>query len=80
MGAVEVIGGLALLVRWVASYGAGAVGAVMVGAALTRLNDGRFVDVAWITGYLVALIWIAYEWWPWRWRPRAPSASETPAA
>jgi hypothetical protein len=27
------------------------------------------VDVAWITVYLVALLWIAVEWWPFR-RPR----------
>lgn len=69
VGAIEVAGGILLLVPWVASYAALAVGGVMVGALVTRLGDSRYVDVAWISAYLVGLLWIAFEWWPYR-RPR----------
>jgi len=69
VGAIEVGGGILLLVPWVASYAALALAAVMVGAWVTRVGDGRFVDVAWITAFLAALLWIAYEWWGFR-RPR----------
>jgi uncharacterized membrane protein YphA (DoxX/SURF4 family) len=69
VGAVEVAGGILLLVPWVASYAALGVGLVMVGAWVTRMGDGRFVDVAWISLYLAGLLWIAFEWWPYR-RPR----------
>jgi uncharacterized membrane protein YphA (DoxX/SURF4 family) len=69
VGGIEVAGGLLLLVPWVASYAAAALGVVMVGAWVTRMRDARLVDVAWITGYFVALLWIAFEWWPFR-QPR----------
>jgi putative oxidoreductase len=67
VGAIEVGGGLLLLVPWVASYAALGVSLVMVGAWVTRVRDGRYVDVAWITAYLLALVWIAFEWWQFRW-------------
>jgi len=41
----------------------------MVGALVTRLGDAQYVDVAWISAYLVGLLWIAFEWWSYR-RPR----------
>src|SRR6266853_1119949 len=66
VGGIEVAGGLLLLMPWVASYAASALGLVMVGAWVTRMRDARFVDVAWITLYCVALVWIAFEWWPFR--------------
>lgn len=66
VGGIEVTGGLLLLMPWVASYAASALGLVMVGAWVTRMRDARFVDVAWITVYFVALVWIAFEWWPFR--------------
>lgn len=69
VGVVEVGGGVLLLVPWVASYAALAVSVVMTGAWVTRFRDARFVDVAWITVYVAALWWIAFEWWPFR-RPR----------
>ena len=69
VGVVEVVGGALLLVPWVASYAAVAVGVVMVGALVTRLGDARYVDVAWIAAYLAGLTWISFEWWPFR-RPR----------
>jgi len=69
VGAIEVAGGILLLVPWIASYAALAVSVVMVGALVTRLQDARYVDVAWIFIYLVGLLWIAFEWWPYR-RPR----------
>ena len=66
VGGIEVAGGLLLLMPWVASYAASTLGLVMVGAWVTRMRDARFVDVAWITVYGVALVWIAFEWWPFR--------------
>lgn len=62
VGWVEVVGGTMLIVPWTATAGGVAVAAVMGGAWLTRYLDGRYVDVAWISGYLVGLLWIAYEW------------------
>ncbi len=64
VGGIEVGGALLILVPWVASYAALALAVVMVGAWVTRARDMRFVDVAWITAYLAALVWIAFEWWP----------------
>lgn len=66
VGAVEVGGGVALIIPWVASWGGIAVAVVMGGAWLTRAGDGRWVDVAWITVYALACLWIAWEWWGWR--------------
>jgi putative oxidoreductase len=78
VGGIEVGGALLILVPWVASYGALALSAVMVGAWVTRARDMRFVDVAWITAYFTALVWIAFEWWPFavhgRWRRRQSGA------
>lgn len=70
VGVGEVAGGIALVVPWVASYGALALIAVMLGAWGTRALDGRWTDVAWISLYLVMLAWIAAEWWSWRLGPR----------
>lgn len=69
VGGIEVVGGVLLLVPWVASYAALALGLVMAGAWMTRVRDARLVDVAWITAYLLALTWIALEWWQFR-RPK----------
>lgn len=71
VGAAEVGGGISLVVPWVATYGAALLAAVMVGAWATRAGDGRWTDVLWISAYLVALGWIGFEWWTFRWR-RAP--------
>lgn len=73
VGGIEVVGGLALLLPWLASYGAISVGIVMLGALVTRFGDGRMVDVAFIAAYGAALAWIAWEWWQWR-RPRFGAA------
>jgi uncharacterized membrane protein YphA (DoxX/SURF4 family) len=62
VGAVETLGGVGLLIPWVASYAGGAVAVVMVGAGFTRLLDGRLVDVAFIAAYIVALLWVAFEY------------------
>jgi len=69
VGAIEVVGGILLVVPWVASYAALSVSVVMLGALVTRLKDARYVDVAWIAAYFIGLMWIAFEWWPYR-RPR----------
>ena len=80
VGALEVGGGALLLLPWFASYGALAVLLVMAGAWLTRANGGRWVDVAWITGYALGLAWIAWEWWGWRWRGTTRSANPSSSA
>ncbi|MFQ5747649.1 MAG: hypothetical protein ACE5HF_10595 [Gemmatimonadota bacterium] len=41
----------------------------MSSAWVTRFGGGHMVDVAWNTGYTLALVWIAFEWRGWR-RPR----------
>ncbi|MBK9692613.1 MAG: DoxX family protein [Gemmatimonadetes bacterium] len=71
VGLGEVAGGLALLVPWIASYGALTLIVVMLGAWGTRALDGRWTDVGWITVYVAVLAWIAAEWWSWRVGPRA---------
>lgn len=70
IGCLEVLGGICLVVPWVASYGAGTLILVMLGALATRASDGRWVDVAWLASYLIGLAWIAREWWSLRLRRR----------
>ena len=70
IGVAEVAGGACLVVPWLASYGAVALVLVMLGAWGTRAHDGRWVDVAWISAYMLGLVWIGYEWRGWRLRPR----------
>lgn len=78
---VEVVGGAMLIVPWTATVGALAVAGVMGGAWITRFLDERYVDVAWISGYVVALLWIGYEWREFRlWkRRRVMPQGESPA-
>ena len=68
VGVFEVAGGLALLVPRLTVYAAAAVMAVLLGAWVTRFNDGRYTDVAWLTLYLLLLSWIALEYRVLRWR------------
>ena len=74
VGGIEVVGGIALIIPWIASWGGVAIAVVMGGAWVTRAGDGRWVDVAWITLYLVAALWIAWEWWGWR-KPEVPKGA-----
>ncbi len=62
VGAIETAGGALLVVPWVATWAGLAVGAVMIGAGVTRMLDGRWVDVGWIALYLVGCLWIAWQW------------------
>jgi uncharacterized membrane protein YphA (DoxX/SURF4 family) len=62
VGGIETVGGVALLIPWVATYAGVALAVVMGGAWVTRLMDGRFVDVAWITAYAIGVLWVAFEW------------------
>ena len=79
VGGIEVVGSAMLSVPWTATVGALAVAGVMVGAWITRYFDGRYVDVAWISCYLVALLWIAYEWREFRfWKRGQPRELDTP--
>jgi uncharacterized membrane protein YphA (DoxX/SURF4 family) len=74
VGMVEVVGGVALVMPRLASYGALALVSIMLGAAVTRLLDGRWTDVGWIVTYLLGLVWIAFEWWAVRWGQTAHRA------
>lgn len=67
VGVLETGGGLMLVVPWLASWGGLATGVVMAGALYTRLPSGHWVDVMWISVWLVASLWIAFEWRAWRW-------------
>ncbi len=67
VGVIETAGGVLILIPWTATYAAFALAAVMAGAWVTRFGDGHMVDVAWITAYLGALLWIAFEWRSFRW-------------
>ncbi len=69
VGVLEVGGGIMLVIPWLATYGGLALAVVMGGAWVTGAGAGRWVDVAWITGYALACLWIAWEWRGWR-RPR----------
>ena len=77
VGAIEVAGGVLILIPWTASWGGLSLAVIMIGAWVTRFADGRMVDVAWITVYLLALLWIAFEWWDLR-RPRVPRSQADP--
>ncbi|MEP6572310.1 MAG: DoxX family protein [Gemmatimonadota bacterium] len=77
IGALEVVGGAALVIPWIASYGAIVLVLVMLGAWGTRAHDGRWVDVAWITAYAIGLAWIAFEWWGLRLFRRGAKAAGT---
>lgn len=71
VGVVEVAGGGMLVIPWLAPLGGVALASVMGGAWLTRWLDRRYVDVAWITFYALSCLWIAYEWWDFRfWKRR----------
>ena len=62
IGGIEVLGGAALIVPWLASY-AGFVLSVITAAAWGSFaHEHRWTDVARVTWYTVALTWIAYEW------------------
>ena len=52
-----------LIVPRLASYGAIALCAVMLGAWWTLALEQGWGDVAWVTGYALGLAWIAWEWW-----------------
>jgi uncharacterized membrane protein YphA (DoxX/SURF4 family) len=62
IGGIEVAGGAALIIPWLASYG-GFVLSVITAVAWGRFaHDHRWTDVARATLYAAALTWIASEW------------------
>ena len=76
VGFIETVGGALLVVPWLATWAGLAVGAVMVGAAVTRAMGGWWIDVAWIASYLAGSLWIAWEWKSFRLpRPRARTSA-----
>jgi uncharacterized membrane protein YphA (DoxX/SURF4 family) len=58
IGALEVLGGLALLAPRVASYGAALLGAIMIGAAATHWLHGESGRVVAPLMYLAVLVFI----------------------
>ncbi len=79
IGVLETAGGALLLVPRAATYGAGVLLPVMVGAFITRMSDGRLGDVVSIAVYMSLLSWFAYEWRDRRWpRPRNAEGAPTP--
>lgn len=66
VGVLETGGGLALVVPPLATWGGLATATAMAGAFYTRLPSGHWIDLAWITGWLLASLWIAWEWRDWR--------------
>ncbi len=66
VGVLEILGGVMILTPWTATYGASLLIAVMVGAWVTRFNDGWITDVLWISIFILALLAIGYEWRGWR--------------
>jgi uncharacterized membrane protein YphA (DoxX/SURF4 family) len=76
VGAVEVTGGVAILVPRVASYGALALAVVMMGAWSTLAHDLRWRDMTIVAAYGAGLGWIASTWWSIRFR-RDPLVKHT---
>lgn len=62
VGVVELVGGIALVVPWVATYAGAALVVVMGGAWVHLAMDARWSDVGLVTAYLTGLTWIAWEW------------------
>lgn len=73
VGVVELAGGVALIIPWLASYGGVALCLVMMGAWSTLAHDLRWREMAVVALYGTAAGWIAYEWWWLRLRRRPPS-------
>ena len=79
IGGLETVGGALLFVPRTATYGAGMLIPVMLGAFVTRLNDGRIGDVISVVVYVMLLLWFAYEWRNDRWlRTRRVDEAPTP--
>jgi len=70
IGVIEVAGGIALVIPWIASYGALALSLVMMGAWSTLAQDLRWKEMAAVAGYGLVLGWLASEWWSLRLRRR----------
>lgn len=62
LGGLEVVGGAALVIPWLASYGGFVLSVITAVAWGTLAHDHRWADVAWVTLYTACLTWIAYEW------------------
>jgi uncharacterized membrane protein YphA (DoxX/SURF4 family) len=62
IGGIEVIGGAALIIPWLASYGGFVLSVITAVAWGAFAHDHRWTDVARVTVYGAGLTWIAYEW------------------
>jgi uncharacterized membrane protein YphA (DoxX/SURF4 family) len=74
IGVLETAGGVLLFVPRFATYAAGLLIVIMVGAFVTRLGDGRTGDVIAIGVYMALLAWFAYVWRNRRWPRARPEA------
>lgn len=70
VGVLEAAGGIMLVIPWLATWGGLATAVAMSGALYTRLPSGYWTDVMWISIWLAASLWIAFEWKDWRWPRR----------
>lgn len=62
IGGIEVLGGAALIIPWLASYGGFVLSVVTAAAWGGFAHDHRWTEVARVTWYTAALTWIAHEW------------------
>jgi len=62
IGGIEVLGGAALIIPWLASYGGFALSVITAAAWGSFAHEHRWADVARVTWYTAALTWVAYEW------------------
>jgi uncharacterized membrane protein YphA (DoxX/SURF4 family) len=76
LGGIEVLGGAALVIPRLATYGGFVLSIITAVAWGSLAHEHRWTDVARLTWYTAALTWIAYEWLCYRvGRDRAPLAS-----
>src|SRR5262245_41281076 len=78
IGALEALGGLAVLIPAAASYGAALLGAIMIGAAATHLLHGEFPRIPPPLVYLALLtvVGLLRRDRAYRWRPGAVARRE----
>lgn len=76
VGIAEVAGGALIVLPRASKLGAGILSAVMLGALFTRLRDGAIGDSVAIVVYILAFIWVAWEFRlpsPWK---KSPAGTE----
>ena len=62
IGVLELAGGILIVAPWTTTYAALVLVVVMLGAAGSLATDARWNDVATVAGYVLGLLWVAWEW------------------